>query len=206
MKLSRVFWRRHAVVVLLLLAAAVFGGKAAYVHAKAYAGQWLIASAWQQTLEQGGIHKPWRWADTWPVARLQVPGLNVDQLVLASDSGQALAFGPGHNSATTGPGDSGVVVISGHRDTHFRFMKNLAPGQLIQLTGARGDVRDYRVTGHQRVDTRQDLSWNLEGALDQLVLVTCWPFNGNDSHTPWRYLVFALPENQISETYLEAST
>jgi len=40
--------------------------------------------------------KPWSWADTWPVARIEVKRLHASAIVLAGSSGQALAFGPGH--------------------------------------------------------------------------------------------------------------
>src|SRR5688500_11563212 len=44
----------------------------AYIHAKAWLAQRLIASAWARTLEGEREVKPWPWADTWPVARLKV--------------------------------------------------------------------------------------------------------------------------------------
>ena len=47
-------------------------------------------------LADGEAHPPWRWADTSPIARLEVPRLGVRRVVLAGATGAVLAFGPGH--------------------------------------------------------------------------------------------------------------
>lgn len=95
-------WGRLALAAgLLLLALGGWQmGSAAYLHAKAWLAQVLLAEAWAATLADGTPHKPWPWADTAPVARLQVPALGVDQIVLAGVSGRSLAFGPGHLDGT----------------------------------------------------------------------------------------------------------
>src|SRR6266480_3954822 len=78
--------------------------------------------------ERGGATKPWSWADTWPVARIEVKRLHASAIVLAGSSGQALAFGPGHVERTPDAGERGVAVYSAHRDTHFRFLRDVAIG------------------------------------------------------------------------------
>ena len=91
---------RRAIIWCLLLVAAHQLGGAAVIKAKAWLAPILIQQAWEQTLLSGGeAVKPWPWADTWPVARLWVPALGVERLVLAGDSGNALAFGPGRVQA-----------------------------------------------------------------------------------------------------------
>ncbi|UCE88716.1 MAG: class GN sortase, partial [Pseudomonadota bacterium] len=62
-------------------------GHGAWIYAKAVLAQHLLHSAWQHTLAQRAVSSqprilPWPWADTWPVARLQVPRLDVDLVVL----------------------------------------------------------------------------------------------------------------------------
>ena len=76
-----------------------------------------------QTIATGHPVKPWSWADTWPVARIEVKRLDASAIVLAGSSGQALAFGPGHVELTPDAGERGVAVYSAHRDTHFRFLR-----------------------------------------------------------------------------------
>ncbi len=54
-----------------------------WLSLKAEVAQVLLDRAWQQTIQ--GTHQtpPWPWADTWPVARIKVPRLKIDQVVLA---------------------------------------------------------------------------------------------------------------------------
>ena len=90
-------------------------GMAGWIHAKAAVAQVLLDKAWQQTLVDQQNNRPWPWADTWPVAELIVPAHGIEQIVLAGDSGESLAFGPGHSFASSMPEQRGVVMISGHR-------------------------------------------------------------------------------------------
>jgi len=63
---------------------------------KAWLSQVLIRQAWQQTLLDKQQHRPWSWADTYPVARLQVPRLAVSSYILEGSSGRNLAFSATH--------------------------------------------------------------------------------------------------------------
>ncbi len=182
---------RQGVFVLLLLAGLYQLGGAGVIQAKAWLAPVLVERAWQRTQASGNAgEKPWPWADTWPVARLRVPALGVNQLVLAGDSGNALAFGPGHANASASPGDPGMVVISGHRDTHFRFLEGLVVGDVVQLELAGGGRRSFRVSGIRVVDSRVE---SLRGASqgEMLVLVTCYPFDALVAGGPLRYVVIA---------------
>ncbi len=180
--------------IALVLAGLTLWGHSAYILAKAQLGQYLIAHAWQQTQQSGQNEKPWPWADTWPVARLQIPNINVEQFVLAGDSGQALAFGPGHTSLSALPGQSGTVLVSGHRDTHFRFLKKLAVGDFISLENTRGQTYQYSVTAIHIVPEDMLIAGDIGS--DRLLLVTCWPFDGIAGEARFRYVVEA---NQDSD-------
>src|SRR5258708_1490834 len=74
----------------------VLVGQGVWMHAKALVAQVLLQRAFAQTLTTGKDVKPWSWADTWPVARIDIPRLGKSAIVLNGSSGQALAFGPGH--------------------------------------------------------------------------------------------------------------
>ena len=65
--------------------------------------------------------------------------------MLAGSSGQALAFGPGHVELTPDAGERGVAVYSAHRDTHFRFLKDIVIGDEITVTRRDGRMFRYRV-------------------------------------------------------------
>ena len=191
---------RLALVGILLLTAAVQFGSAARIAAKAYLAQDLIASAWHRSLESGGsIEKPWPWADTWPVARLEVPRLGVDLFVLWGAQGNALAFGPGFETASAMPGQLGATVIGGHRDTHFNFLKDVEINTLLSLQLASGESIDYQVNDIRIVDTGQTPYIQDLNAGSDLVLVTCYPFNTLAPGGPLRYLVTARKVLKASE-------
>jgi len=184
---------RSALVLGLTIAGLYLLASAALIKAKAWLAPLLIAAAWEQTLERGepGV-KPWSWADTWPVARLLAPGQGTDLLVLAGDTGNALAFGPGHATASAPLGAIGLAVIGGHRDTHFAFLRQLAPGGMLQLQLPTGRLRNYEVQSTEIVDTRLQ-SLQPQSDEERLLLVTCYPFNAVTTGGPLRYVVSAIP-------------
>jgi sortase A len=164
-------------------------GQGIYIHAKALLAQLLLERAFAETIATGHDVKPWSWADTWPVARIVVERLNASAIVLAGSSGQALAFGPGHVEGTAQPGERGIAVYSAHRDTHFRFLKDVAIGDEIAVT--RRDGRTVRYRADRMSVVRFDDSGldPLTGGY-QLVLSTCWPFDAV-TQGPLRYLLHA---------------
>ena len=180
---------RFAGPFILLTAGLMLVGQGAYIHAKALVAQILLQRAFAQSVATGHAVKPWSWADTWPVARIEIKRLHADAIALAGTSGQALAFGPGHVELTPNAGERGVAVYSAHRDTHFRFLKDAVVGDEIDVTRDDGKTFHYRVDGSSVV--RFDASGidPLRGGYE-LVLSTCWPFDAITSG-PDRYLLHA---------------
>ena len=177
----------------LALAAGVAGVmNAAYIPLKAGLAQALLESAWERRGTDGVAARPWPWADTVPVARLRQARLDVDQIVLAGASGRVLAFGPGHVTGSTPPGRVGNVVISAHRDTHFRWLRSLQAGEQLSLESAGGVVRHYRITDLAIHDERAVHLLERDAA-DRLTLITCYPFAAVDPGTSQRYVVTAVP-------------
>ena len=136
--------------------------------------------------------KPWPWADTTPVARLQVVRLGVDEIILSGDSGRTLAFGPGWAESTALPGTSGLSVVSAHRDTHFSFLRDIRIGDSVHLQNAFG-ARELRVSSMRIVDSRHQRI-GLAADSDELLLVTCYPFDALNAGGPLRFVVTAVPE------------
>jgi sortase A len=180
---------RFVLPLLLALIGLILFGQGAYINAKALLAQVLLERAFEKTIATGRETKPWSWADTWPVARIEVKRLHASTIVLAGSSGQALAFGPGHVERTPDAGERGVAVYSAHRDTHFAFLKNVTIGDEIDVT--RRDGRAFRY----RVDATSVVRFDASG-IDplagghELVLSTCWPFDAL-TQGPERYLVHA---------------
>ena len=193
--LSRIeSWRDILVLSLVVVGALQLAG-AGLIKAKAWLAPLLIEQAWQQTLLSAGAPvKPWPWAYTWPVARLRAPGQGMDLLVLAGDSGNALAFGPGHARASAALGSRGLAVVGGHRDTHFAFLQQLQIDEVLQLQLPGGELLQYRVQGARVVDAnRESLPASLAADNEALMLVTCYPFDAVLAGGSLRYAVTALP-------------
>ena len=183
----------------LLLATLVIAGswqigQGLYIHAKALLAQALLEQAWEKTQHGEPRATPWPWADTWPVARLSVPSQNVSLIVLAGDSGRTLAFGPGHNFGSATLGDNGNSFISGHRDTHFRFLEYLQQGDRVYVDTPQGQRKVYRVEQATIVDAGE--AWvESEPQMSRLSLITCYPFESIVPGGSQRYLVSAVEVN-----------
>ncbi len=183
-------FRARLLFVGLVLLAVGFGTAASRIYLKAWLAQRLLHRAWAATQAEGGPVKPWPSADTWPIARLSMPGRDIDLIVLADASGRSMAFGPGLVAGTAPPGVAGNTVLSGHRDTQFRFLRSLEPGDHLRLEDARGAWHDYAVTDTLIVDAQAvEILWETDDA--RLTLVTCYPFDALVPGGPLRYVVRA---------------
>lgn len=150
--------------------------------------QALIEQAWEESLKiPDQQHTPWAWADFWPVAKLTVAD-NDSVYVLSSASGQALAFGPGHMRESAKPGSIGQVMIAGHKDSHFSFLESVQLGDSLQLESIMEDIA-YEITSLEILDSSKN---QLPVAdKDELLLITCYPFNSLQINGPLRLVVTA---------------
>jgi sortase A len=161
----------------------------AWIPIKARLAQHLIARAWQEVADGDKEARPWPWADTWPVAKLRLPRKEDPLYVLAGASGESLAFGPAHISASAHPGTADNVAIAGHRDTHFAPLENLIRGDEVLVETATSSTR-YRVEEVAVVhESRVDLLERTGRA--ELTLITCYPFDAIVPGGPLRYVVHA---------------
>ncbi len=162
-----------------------------FVHTKAWLAQALVERAWELNRTRGAASaRPWRWADTAPVARLDFVRQRATRIVLAGDSGRVLAFGPGHRHGSPLPGRGGNSVVSGHRDTHFAVLRELQLGDAIEVDTIDGTRVRYRVSAMHVVHERA-LGVVDDNGEDELTLVTCWPFDAVRAGGPLRYVVSA---------------
>jgi sortase A len=178
-----------AAAAILCVTGLVLFGQGVWIHAKALLAQILLERAFAASLADGQPVKPWSWADTWPVARIEVPRLHRSEIALAGASGQALAFGPGHVERTPEAGEPGTAVYAAHRDTSFAFLADVQVGDEIRVTRRDGRTFRFRVTGTSvaRWDA-SGIAADADGS--HLVLATCWPLDATVSG-PLRYLVHA---------------
>jgi sortase A len=189
---------RISIAAILALCGIILFGQGVWIRAKAILAQVLLGRAFAQTLATGRNVKPWAWADTWPVARVEVPRLRKSAIVLHGSSGQALAFGPGQVELTPPAGEPGTAIYSAHRDTHFAFLADVVIGDEIRVT--RPDATEARF----RVTETAVVRWDASG-IDplaggrRLVLATCWPLNAKLSG-PLRYVVHAELIESVART------
>ncbi|MCL6472455.1 MAG: class E sortase [Firmicutes bacterium] len=111
-----------------------------------------------------------------PFARLVIPKINLDAIVLEGVSADVLAKGPGHMEGTAYPGEIGNVVISGHRVTYSRpffDLDKLTIGDPIYIY-ALTDKFTYRVV-EQKVVKPTEISVTDPTPDRTLTLTTCNP-------------------------------
>ena len=133
-------------------------------------------------------------ADTVPaedgvIAVLRIPGIELEVPVYQGTTEHVLRRGAGLVEGTAFPGSRGNVGIAAHRDTHFRGLKDVAIGDVIEL-GTLDNTRVYRITAMEIVDP-SDVHVLDDTGESLLTLVTCYPFYfvGN---APQRYIVRAI--------------
>lgn len=174
---------RRMMIVALLLAAVWQLGSAGWIHAKAGLGQWLLERAWLRTLDREAAVEPWPGAVSHPVARLLMPRLSVDQLVLEGLDSPVMAWGPG-----MAVGRDGHLVVAAHRDTHFSFLRSIEVGDHFELVEATGRRRHWQVESIRVVDARQT-GLDLDGPVETMTLITCYPFDTPVAGGPLRLVV-----------------
>jgi sortase A len=147
-------------------------------------------------VQSGRPQTPWPWADTHPVARIRIPRLGYDEIVLEGASPRTLAFGPAHLLNGTALGEPGNLVLAGHRTSWFRPLENIAQGDTIQIQwfdAHRGGLHERTYTVNRiSVVQPQDTALLAPTPEDELTLITCYPF-GRDPRSPQRYIVRASP-------------
>jgi sortase A len=164
-------------------------GQGAAIPAKAWLAQILLDRAFERSLATGRPHRPWPWADSVPVARVRVARLGVEEIVLSGGSGEAMAFGPTLLPGGGRLGERGTAVLAAHRDTHFRFLGAVRPGDIIIVEEVNGRIGRYRA-GAGTIVRHDRFGVDRHAATPSIALVTCWPIGGT-ARGPLRYVLSA---------------
>ena len=109
------------------------------------------------------------------VGKLEIPRIGLSVMVLQGMEERTLAVGAGHVPGTPLPGLGGNVVIAAHRDTFFRKLKDIVPGDRIRVSVAARKY-EYKVVSTEILDPAD--AWVMASAhtFEELTLVTCYPF------------------------------
>lgn len=121
------------------------------------------------------------------VGRLSIPRLNASLYIVDAKTGKDLRRGPGYVLGSTRPGGENCI-IAGHRDLHFRILKDIKLGDEIKIESEQGRFT-YRVSSFEIVSPT-DMQALRPSARQQLTLVTCYPFYYLGS-APKRFIVKA---------------
>lgn len=174
--------RRRLAGVALALSGALMLGYAATGYARGVLARDAARAAWDaaearravlgvQSLTVGGDHRS-TFALGAPVARLVIPRLGLDEIVVEGVGDDELRAGPGHVPGSAMPGEAGNAVISAHRDRHFHALDELRAGDTLRTTSGAGEAV-WVVTGRRVVDKDAPALFASRSA--RLTLTTCWP-------------------------------
>ncbi len=122
------------------------------------------------------------------VGRVEIPAIGMVTPLLAGDDSMSLTQGAGHVPGTALPGGLGTVGIAGHRDTHFRLLRNVKVGMDVRIVEKSGTYH-YRVTSSEIVTPDQVSVLDIVSE-PGLVLITCYPFHYIGT-APKRFVVHA---------------
>jgi len=186
--------KRKTSILFLIFLLIIGGGYFAYeglkIELKAKVAQVLLQHAWYKTLQTGKYYQPWPSFDGKPILLLEIPTHNISQIVLNSTSAQSLAFGPSWHEKSFLPHERKVTIISGHRDTHFVYLKELQLGEKIRIQDQYKKWHTYIIDDFFIMNVQEE-KITMENNDQHLLLVTCYPFNAIRSDTPYRYVVSA---------------
>lgn len=111
-----------------------------------------------------------------PVARIVIPKIGVDKVVVQGVTRDDLKKGPGHYVGTPFPGQAGNAAIAGHRTTYgapFHRVDELVPGDEIEVETVQGTftyvVQETTIVRPSDVEVIADKGDN------RLTLTSCHP-------------------------------
>lgn len=128
-----------------------------------------------------------------PLAVLSIPRLRLDVPVFEGTDGLTLKRGAGRIAGTARPGELGNMGIAAHRDGFFRRLKDIRPGDRIELVQLRHQFT--YIVDNITIVNPNDVTVLKARAQPSLTLVTCYPF----------YFVGAAPQRYIVQASLANS-
>jgi sortase A len=122
------------------------------------------------------------------IAVLKIPKISLEVPVFNGTEDLVLNRGVGRILGTARPGEAGNIGIAGHRDGFFRGLKDIQPGDRIELASKNG--KNTYVVDRTEIVMPEDVSVLGPKERPALTLVTCYPFYFVGS-APKRFIVHA---------------
>jgi sortase A len=125
------------------------------------------------------------------VGILSIPKIKSQLAIVEGTDPNDLKKGVGHYKGSYFPEENGQIVLSGHRDTVFRRLGELEPGDTFEVKMPNGNFK-YELTHTKIVDAEDRTIITLQNTQEELIVITCYPFRfvGN---APQRYIIYAKP-------------
>jgi sortase A len=163
-----------------LLGAAYYVLLAGGVLALVYCSYVVSAAHSYQAIQRSQFEGPGKIAEHRPaiegnaIGEMDIPRLGLNAVFVQGDSPKILRRAVGHISETALPGDPGNVVLTAHRDSFFRPLRNIRRGDTIELKTLDGEFA-YQVDWTEAVSPSDVEVLHASGG-NTLTLVTCFPF------------------------------
>jgi sortase A len=184
--------------IALVIAGSALVAWAGNAYARGWLAQERARNVWEQRVAHAEVARgrvlaagsaPNEVVEGAPVARLMIPKIHLDDIVLEGVTPTALNGGPGHLPGSALPGAEGNAVISAHRDRHFKRLGELQIGDIIE-TQTLTDSVSWRIVGRRVVNRAAPVIRKELGEV--LTLTTCWPI-GYLGGAPDRLILRAVP-------------
>jgi sortase A len=159
-------------------------------------GYWVelsLKAKWSQTrgaheLEHPGLLTSSPHSNGDVVGRLEIPRLSLSTVVFEGADEDVLERGAGHVPGSAMPGGHGNTVLAAHRDTFFRPLRRIRPGDVVKIQMPRKD--SVYIVESARVVEPNDVEVLKPTPEPALTLITCYPFQ-YIGPAPERYVVRA---------------
>jgi sortase A len=123
-----------------------------------------------------------------PLAVVRIPKIHIMVPLFDGTDEVTLNRGVGRIVGTAKPGQVGNIGVAGHRGGFFRGLKDIGPGDMVELEMP--NRTDRYVVDNVQITSPEDVSVLQPSAKPSLTLVTCYPFFFVGS-APQRYIVHA---------------
>lgn len=130
------------------------------------------------------------------IGEMRIPRLALKTIVVQGESSKILQRAIGHLPGTPLPGEPGNVALAGHRDSYFRPLRNIQPGDVITIKTPDAEF-EYQVESIEVV-LPSDVQVLQPTVENSLTLVTCFPFY-YIGPAPKRFIVHAREIGRLQE-------
>lgn len=114
------------------------------------------------------------------IGKIRIEGLTSDlPIIEGDDPSLSLAHGVGHIPGTPLPGENNQTVLSAHRETFFKALKDIKDGDIVVVTMPYG-VYKYKINREIIVGTDEASAKKVYSTAglkkERIALITCYPF------------------------------